>query len=85
MVSNEQRTDYTCCYRKIGYVLYLLLITCVYPVTRVEASPTAGPAEVPETELQLPETPGSVFVDSPGPMAEQGLEGHTGKWVCLLW
>ncbi|XP_064839172.1 shugoshin 1 isoform X2 [Oncorhynchus masou masou] len=45
-------------------------------VTRVEASPTAGPAEVPETEVQLPETPGSVFVDSPGPMAEQGLEGH---------
>ncbi|KAM9418422.1 shugoshin 1 [Salvelinus alpinus] len=45
-------------------------------VTRVEASPTAGPAEVPETELQLPETPGSIFVDSPGPMAEQGLEGH---------
>eukprot|EP00063_Salmo_salar_P059047 XP_014033882.1 PREDICTED: shugoshin-like 1 isoform X1 [Salmo salar] len=45
-------------------------------VTRVEASPTAGPAEVPETELQLPETPGSVFVDSPGPMEEQGLEGH---------
>ncbi|XP_055733053.1 shugoshin 1 isoform X2 [Salvelinus fontinalis] len=45
-------------------------------VTRVEASPTAGPAEVPETELQLPEIPGSIFVNSPGPMAEQGLEGH---------
>uniref|UniRef100_A0A4W5KCE1 Shugoshin C-terminal domain-containing protein n=1 Tax=Hucho hucho TaxID=62062 RepID=A0A4W5KCE1_9TELE len=45
---------------------------------RVEACPTAGPAEVPETELQLPEIPGSVFVDGPGPMAEQGLEGHTG-------
>ncbi|KAK6327804.1 hypothetical protein J4Q44_G00034500 [Coregonus suidteri] len=44
-------------------------------VIRVEASPTAGPAEIYETELQLPETPGSVF-DSPGPMAEQGLEGH---------
>ncbi|XP_029509132.2 shugoshin 1 isoform X1 [Oncorhynchus nerka] len=45
-------------------------------VTRVEASPTAGPAEVPETEVQFPETPGSVFVDRPRPMAEQGLEGH---------
>uniref|UniRef100_A0A4W5JT85 Shugoshin C-terminal domain-containing protein n=1 Tax=Hucho hucho TaxID=62062 RepID=A0A4W5JT85_9TELE len=47
-------------------------------VTRVETSPTAGPAEVPETEFQLPEfqLPGSVFVDNPGPMAEQGLEGH---------
>eukprot|EP00063_Salmo_salar_P023555 XP_013998390.1 PREDICTED: shugoshin-like 1 [Salmo salar] len=44
---------------------------------RVDPCPTAGPAEVPDIEHQLPEIPGSVFVDSPGPMAEQGLEGHT--------
>ena len=36
---------------------------------------------VSEEELHLQQSPGCVFVDSPGPVAEEGAKSQPGEWT----